>query len=543
MGILEKLRNRSTPAKAVLYARFSSNNQRDESIDAQERVIKEFARSNNVEIIREYVDRAKSATTDDRPNFQQMIADSAKKDFELVLVHKLDRFARNRNDSIMNRMRLQRNGVALLSVTEPLDDKSPEAIILQAVLEAMAEYYSKNLAREVRKGLKENALKCQHTGGRPPLGYDVDKETRQLIINPVEAEAVRIIYKMTINGHGYHDILTCLNDSGYKTKAGRAFGKNSLFEILRNPKYKGEYTFNRSAEANPYTKCRNMHPHHPRDDLIVIPGGVPQIVSDEDFNLVQQILAQRRRHSEQAKHHREVYLLSGKIYCGVCGCRFAGNRKNSKGKRFPNITYRCNNRARRTGKDCSNKEINRDYLETFVLSKIEEAIFNEKTASIILERFQKYLKEQQTAKNETLRRLSKEIETIEKKQNNLTNIIADGLSDKQMQSILLQEIKKLDVQKDALSLRLHQEEAALQVERPDRKILEKCFQKARQLFRSRQLKEQQELVNLYVEKIIVYPDQVEVILNLISLSLQQDYARIDAVITRTQLSETKGRLS
>ena len=206
MGLLEKLRNRSTPTKAVLYARFSSTNQRDESIDAQERAIKEFARSNNIEIVGEYIDRAKSATTDDRPNFQKMIADSAKKDFELVLVHKLDRFARNRNDSIVNRTRLRRNGVSLLSVTEPLDDTKPEAIILEAVLEAMAEYYSKNLAREVKKGLKENALKCQHTGGRPPLGYDVDEATRQLVINPVEAEAVRLIYRMVNNGHGYHDI-------------------------------------------------------------------------------------------------------------------------------------------------------------------------------------------------------------------------------------------------------------------------------------------------------------------------------------------------
>ena len=259
MGLLERLKNRVQPARAALYARFSSDNQRNESIDAQERAIREFARSNNIIIVADYVDRAKSAMTDDRPQFQQMIKDSAKRDFDIVLVHKLDRFARNRNDSIINRSKLKRNGVSLLSVTEPLDDEKPESIILEAVLEAMAEYYSKNLAREVKKGMKENALKAKHTGGKPPLGYDVDSETRQLVINPQEAEAVRLIFQMVIEGHGYNAIMRCLNGRGYKTKAGKPFGKNSLHEILRNPKYKGLYIYNKVSGADPYTHTRNTH--------------------------------------------------------------------------------------------------------------------------------------------------------------------------------------------------------------------------------------------------------------------------------------------
>ncbi len=164
MGVLERLKIREKPAKAALYARFSSDNQRNESIDAQLRAMNEFAHVNNTIVVAEYIDKAKSAMTDDRPQFQNMLRDSAKKNFDILLVHKLDRFARNRNDSIMNRSKLRRNGVFLLSTTEPLDDEKPESIILEAVLEAMAEYYSKNLAREVRKGLKENALKCKHTG-------------------------------------------------------------------------------------------------------------------------------------------------------------------------------------------------------------------------------------------------------------------------------------------------------------------------------------------------------------------------------------------
>lgn len=466
-----------------------------------------------------------------------MIADSSRREFELVLVHKLDRFARNRGDSIMNRARLRRNGVSLLSVTEPLDDTKPEAVILEAVLEAMAEYYSKNLAREVRKGLKENALKCQHTGGRPPLGYDVDPASRQLVINPEEAEAVRLIYRMTIEGRGYHDIMGVLRERGYMTKAGREFGKNSLYEILRNPKYKGVYVYNRASEADPYTKRRNSHQSRDEGDMIIVPGGVPAIVSEEDFAIVQRILEQRRRHSEHAKHHREVYLLTGKIFCGVCGSRFAGNRKNSKGNRVPNITYRCNNRARRTGKDCKNKEVNRDYLEAFVLKKIEESIFNKRMAGIILDRFQEYMKAQQSAKNGTMRRLEKDLRAVEARQDNLTDVLAEGTDDKLERSIILQKIKKLELEKEALQEKIAKEKADMAIELPDRQALERCFRHAQQLFRSKKLEEQQELINLYVEKIIVHENQVEVILNLVSLSLRHSFAQSKSSVSRKALQQ------
>ena len=191
---IEKIRAKNKVVRAVIYARFSSDNQRDESIDAQMRAIQEYARRNDILIVGEYVDRARSATTDNRPEFLRMIADSKKETFDVVLVHKLDRFARNRHDSIGYRMELKRHNVSLISVLEYLDDESPESLILESVLEAMAEYYSKNLAREVNKGMRENALKAMHTGGLPPLGYDVHPDTRKLVINETEAVAVPVSY-------------------------------------------------------------------------------------------------------------------------------------------------------------------------------------------------------------------------------------------------------------------------------------------------------------------------------------------------------------
>ena len=157
----------------VAYCRYSSDNQRVESIDAQIRAIEEFCEKNNYNLRKIYVDEATSGTsTEDRENFLQMIEDSKLNNFDYVIVHKFDRFARNRYDHAMYEKTLNDNGVKLLSVLEQVND-SPEAVILKSVLTGMNEYYSLNLAREVKKGLKENALKCVHTGGIPPLGYDL----------------------------------------------------------------------------------------------------------------------------------------------------------------------------------------------------------------------------------------------------------------------------------------------------------------------------------------------------------------------------------
>ena len=186
--------NNKNQLRAVAYARFSSDMQREESIDAQLRAIEDYCKRNNILLVSEYIDRAKSATTDNRPEFLKMIKEAGQGNFDIIVVHKLDRFARNRYDSAHYKHQLKRYGVALRSVVENLDG-SPESIIMESVLEGMAEYYSKNLAREVMKGMKENALNCVHTGGTPPLGYDIEKGTKKLIINEHEATAVKLIYQ------------------------------------------------------------------------------------------------------------------------------------------------------------------------------------------------------------------------------------------------------------------------------------------------------------------------------------------------------------
>lgn len=223
--------------KAYAYARFSSDNQKEESIDAQLRAIHEYAQREGVTIIGVYKDEAKSATTDKRPEFQRMIQDCKRKEVKAIIVHKLDRFSRDRFDSAYYKRELRQCGVRLISVLERLDD-SPESIILESVLEGMAEYYSKNLAREAMKGMKETAYQCKHTGGIPPLGYALN-EDKTYRLEPGEAEIVKLIFQLYASGKGYADIIDVLKP--YRTKTGNVFAKNSLSAILRNEKYTGTF--------------------------------------------------------------------------------------------------------------------------------------------------------------------------------------------------------------------------------------------------------------------------------------------------------------
>lgn len=173
---------------AVIYARYSSDNQREESIEGQIRECTAYAEKNGITIVKHYIDRAISAKTDNRPEFQQMIKDSDKKLFDIVLVWKLDRFARNRYDSARYKTQLKKNGVKLMSATEIISD-GPEGIILESVLEGYAEYYSADLSEKVIRGMTENALKGKFSGGAIPFGYTINAD-RRFEIDPLTAPFV-----------------------------------------------------------------------------------------------------------------------------------------------------------------------------------------------------------------------------------------------------------------------------------------------------------------------------------------------------------------
>ncbi len=504
MKALEKIREKKGTVRAAVYARFSSDNQRDESIDAQLRAINEYAKRNDILVVSEYIDRAKSAMTDNRPEFLTMIKDAKKDLFDVVIVHKLDRFARNRSDSIGYRTELKRYGISLISVLEYLDDESPESIILESVLEAMAEYYSKNLAREVRKGMNENALKGLHTGGSGALGYNVDPNTRKYIINEWEAEAVRIIFQMYIEGSGYNVIADALNAQGYKTKMNKPFGKGSISSILRNERYTGVYIFNRLSSKDIDGK-RNNHLYKDESEMVRIEGGMPQIISKEDYQLAQRKMESRRR-VRACNNAKEVYLLSRKVFCGECGRVYTGNRKNSGRKKTLHVTYACTGRKSRNG--CTNTEIRREYLETFVMEKLADYLFDETLIPKICEAYGDYQLSKNAGHLKTKENYEKRKKEVTKSIDNIVEMIMQSPS-----TVLAEKLSELEQEKERLNDSYKEICKNADIQNLDEEEITQMFKVARNQLEVGTLKMTKILVETFIDKVLVYKDRIEIVFN------------------------------
>ncbi len=493
--------------KAVAYARFSSDNQREESITAQLRSIREYAVQEGVTIVKEYVDEARSAMTDDRPYFLQMISDIANSriDIDYVYVHKLDRFARNRYDSAIYRQKLNARGVRLIAVTQPLDD-SPEGMILEAMLEAMAEYYSKNLGREVMKGMKESAYQGKHTGGTPPLGYDVNPETKKYVINEQEAEAVRLIFNMVSAGSSYSKIIDELNESDFKTKRGKAFGKNSIHDILRNEKYAGVYVFNRAASSR--TGKRNNHASKKPDEVIRVPGAIPAIISPELWKTVQKKLDSRKKITPRKKG-KTMYILTGKVFCGECGGAYTGLSQIGGRNKTKYHLYACNKRKRT--KECSNRNIRKEILENFVLDVINEAFSSREKINRLADKLEEYYLGKCDHLLQEQARLTEKIRNIAARMDNLFDAIETGAMEADVAGPRLNSLAK---EKDAYEERLYEIELSNPVSLDKEKIITHLGM-TRQVISDREdLESCRKIVDMYVEKVTIYHDRIEILLKI-----------------------------
>lgn len=282
-------------ANVVIYARYSSAGQNDQSIDGQLAKCREYAQQRGYRVVGEYCDRALSGRyAETRPEFQRMISDSAKHAFDFVLVWKLDRFSRDRYDSAIYKKKLRANGVRVLSVTEGVGDSS-ESVLLEAILEAMAEEYSRQLAQNVRRGMRQNAEKGLSLGGLPPLGYHV--VNKQYEINEDEARIVRFIHEQYADGAGQKQIVADCARLGYRNQRGNPLTLASVKRILANERYVGRYDY--LGE-------------------IVIEDAFPAIVSKELKKRVRDRLKANAKAPGHAKAKVE-YLLHGKLFCGECG--------------------------------------------------------------------------------------------------------------------------------------------------------------------------------------------------------------------------------
>lgn len=522
-----------TPKKrirAVAYARYSSDQQREESIDAQLRAIREYAKKNNNIIINEYIDRAKSGTNDRRPAFQQMILDSKSREFTQVLVHKLDRFARDRYCSADSKQKLKMNGVLVYSVTEQLSN-NPEDILMESMLEGMAEYYSKNLARETMKGLKENAINGRHTGGIPPLGYNLDKDSKELIINKTEAEAVSLIFNKYNEGYGYGKIINELNCLGYKTKRGNCFGKNSLHDILTNIKYSGTLVFNK-CESKRLDNTFNRHKYKPKDEWIIVKNRIPAIVSKELFESVQLRMKENQR--TKSRHTaKEIYLLSCKIRCGICNAKYTGiNRPPRNG--FPKyVSYRCS--KHNGGIKCNNPEIRREALELLVLDKLSTYLFSEQNLEKFLSDYKKYAYVHRNSAKEHLLILKPQHEKIKQDIETVLDLMI------QSKSISFDnKLTQLEEQKSIIEKRIYEYNQQIKHRIIMPQTFKNAFHEAKRRLSKGELSSTRMLIGKFIKQIIVYPDKIIIEFslafdnNMSIIKTQQDFINNSEIPTVSQ---------
>lgn len=330
---------------AVIYARYSSHSQQEQSIEGQLRDCYAYAQREGLHVVGEYIDRAISGKTDERPDFQRMIVDASKKQFQRVIVWKLDRFARNRYDSAHYKAKLKKYGVKVVSATENISDE-PEGIILEGLLESMAEYYSANLSKHVRRGQRESIINGTYLGGVPPIGYKV--ENKRLVIDERTAPTIRYMFEQYAKGVPKREIIAELNARGIRNKKGKPLTLSSMQAALRNEKYIGIYRYSGQE----------------------VTGGCEALIDEATFRKVQERL-DKVKHAPAAAKAKIDYLLQGKAFCGYCGSRMVG--ESGRGKMGNTYHYyACGKRKKEH--TCAKKNEKKDFIEWYVVEQTVEYV-------------------------------------------------------------------------------------------------------------------------------------------------------------------------
>ena len=456
--------------KAVIYARYSSENQREESIEGQLRDCNSYAEYNGIEIVGTYIDRAFSAKTDDRPDFQRMIADAPKKLFDVVLVWKLDRFARNRYDSAYYKRILQKYGIKLITAKENIPD-GPEGIILEGVIESMAEYYSANLSQNVKRGFRENALKGKWNGGTIPIGYKV--VDHKLEIEEGDAAIVALAFQLCAEGKTAKEVFDYLKNKCIRRSNGKPIAYNSVLYMLANRTYLGEY----------------------RHSGIVIENGVPSIISQALFDQVQENI---KKHSIAPAAHKEEndYILTTHLYCGKCGAlmtAYSGTSKNGKVYRY----YICN-RARKHL--CDKEKIGKERIENLVVNKTMEFLQHDEIIDYLAE----LLFNLQYEENTILPQLERQVSEKKKEIDNIVTAIQKGVAS----DALLQRLTELEKEKSAFVEQIIKEQTSHPI------LTKEEFKFALCNFRKLDISTKEgktKLIDAFIDRIYLYDDSIKII--------------------------------
>lgn len=454
---------------AAIYARYSSDSQNEQSIEGQLRVCEEYAKKNDIIILNTYIDRAMTGRNDNRPDFQRMLKDSSRKEWNFIIVYKFDRFARNRYETAIHKKELKDNGVKVLSAMENIPD-TPEAIIFESMLEGYAEYYSAELAQKVKRGMFETRRKGLYQGGGLLYGYKIDG--RKIVIDENNAAVVRFMYEQYANGIFVKDIIRTLTEKNIFYK-GKPFVRNSVYNILRNEKYSGVYKHNDEIVDNMY----------------------PQIVPTNIFNQVRRQVAANKYGKKSVKAD---FLLRQKLICGNCGqpmCGESGTTKN--GSRI--YYYKCYGRKKRLN-DCNKAMIRKEVIENLVTDTVVQKLSEPNLINIIVSKILQR-QEKSICENSALSLLIKQKKQVDTAIDNIVAAIERGIvtnaTNKRLQSL---EAQQQELERQILIERSKQ---STKISAADIK----------QFYSSALNENSKILINLLIEKIILFDDKVEIYFN------------------------------
>jgi site-specific DNA recombinase len=389
--------------KVACYARVSSERQaeKDLSIPAQLKALKKYALERDWEVVAEYIDEAESARTVNRPRFKEMIATAKRKSkpFEAILVWKLSRFARNREDSVIYKSLLRKHGVQIISINEPVDD-SAAGKLLEGMIEVIDEFYSTNLSEDTLRGMKENVERGFRSGGGVPFGYRAAKinvggiQKSKLEPEEVEASIPRRVFQMCLGGEGGKDIAKTLNRDGLRTRAGKPWGSTTINYMLRNEVYTGVLVW--AGKNGESIRVSNAH---------------PALIPREDFDKVQQLLADRRPRLRHPRTLTSQYLLSSLLHCARCGAPMIGCAAKS-GQFF---YYRCNNALRRDPRVCQSGWLPKNKVEGFVIERLKRKVLTDDNLAALVGMVNEEVRLLAGRRQERLQEIDRQLESVSQK--------------------------------------------------------------------------------------------------------------------------------
>ncbi len=498
--------------KAALYARVSSDRQDvDLSVSAQLKALRKYAEDHEYKVAGVYVDEAESGRTSARPEFKKMIATARRLDrpFDVVLVYKYSRFARSREDSIVFKSLLRKNGVNVISASEGFDDTS-SGRMLEGIVEVLDEFYSENLGEEVTRGMRESASRGFYLSAKPPYGYskvrvkDGSVERTRLEINPEQAAVVEKVFNDVLGGKGLIEIARELNNRLVPGPSKRGWMKTSLHGILTNEVYSGTALWGRSSK-------RGLPP-------VRVEGAFPAIVSRETFDKVRAMLGERAPARVNPRRVSSRFLLSGIIHCGYCSKGLCG--RDAKSGKFS--YYACTTKDKQGSSSCPSVYYNSRKLEGLIVERIRDLILTEKNLLELVALVNEQMDAASAEYRDELKLIEQEESRVSGRLDRLYDALETGTVDLGDLAPRIKELRSRQEQLTNRKLEIEELMSERRVEMIDPGIINNYLDDLKNLLTNGELSERKAFIRSFVQEIIVYKDEVKLIYTMPLLPSESD---------------------